>query len=212
MSFVLQIRRNGGALIELKKIQLWQRIVYQDNSEEKIKVAPKIVPLLDTEKPMQQAGIFFKNRDSEYVFYQAETINEDLKQTVKLLTEKLYFQFESELPKSYKISDIKKIEYSVKQNFSEILTQKVFNEHYRFRKITNMAFDFFLLNEDGKKFFAKRLTPYETNAPAYDVKIVEHSIECKNLQTGFYDIDGEKWFLDKNFEIKPNHYILKITL
>lgn len=213
MSFTIQISKNNlGDLIEVASFTLRQRITYHDGTRISEKIFPELKPLKMTAKAIRQSQIYFKQREDKTVFYQGKLLNEFGGGAEQPVPTDFYFQFQPPLNSNLQLRQIEKIDYSIVQNFSKILTNKTFQKDLKFQKITDVDFDFFVQSEAGYKYYPKTLIPFSINPPQDTKRIVQHSVRCENLSTGFYKIDQVNYFFDQLEEIIPNHYIIKLSV
>lgn len=213
MSFAVQIKKNNqGDLQEIASFSVWKKVTLMDDTFSVTQIEPRLKILQISEPKVTGANLHFKKRNLEYKIYQLILINENgIKKEIPAPNE-IYFQFEQKVSTDLAINKIKKIEYSLAQNFNKLLTNKVFHSDFTFRKNTDSSFEFYLLTEGYTKLYKKTLQPFPINPPDNNVNIVYHSLELKNLKAGFYKIDGEEFYYDQFQEIKRNQYIIKIPI
>lgn len=213
MSFAVQIKKDAQSnLVEIASFSVWEKVTLIDNTFSISKIEPKLTILQASESKTLSANLLLKKRNLDYKIYQLLLINENgIEKEIPLPTE-VFFQFKPKISEDLKTSNLKKVEYSLSQNFNKLITNKVFYSDFIFRKNTNNPFEFYFLTEDNTKLHEKTLQPFPINPPDNDIKIVYHSLELKNLDAGFYKIDGEDFYYDQFREIKHNQYIIKILI
>lgn len=213
MSFAVQIKKDAQSnLVEIASFSVWQKVTLMDNTFSVNKIEPALKILQVSKSKVSGANLLLKKRNLDYKIYQLILINENGIEKVIPLPDEIFFQFEPKISTELSISKIKKIEYSLANDFNKLITNKVFYRDFTFRKNTNNPFEFYFLTEDSTKLYKKTLQPFPTNPPDNDIKIVYHSLELKNLDAGFYKIDGEDFYYDQFQEIKHNQYIIKISI
>lgn len=207
MSFTLQIRKtNDDMLHEVKKFSVYRRITLADDTT----IIDKITPKIFLHKPQSQLSL--KQRNEDFVLYQICYIDGFGNQICQNLPSELTLHFNPEPIHHLKVNKYKKVEYSLNNNFNKTLTKNYFHNFFSFQKESDTNFNFFLLSENGTKYFEKTLIPFPVNPPANDVNIVQHSIETDKLQTGFYTIDDIMYFHSKESIIETNHYFFNINI
>lgn len=213
MSFAVQIKKNNqGNLQEVASFSVWQKVTLMDDTFAVTQIEPTLTILQTSESKVSAANLLIKKRNLDYKIYQLILINENGIEKEISLPHEIFFKFKPKTSADLPINTIKKIEYSLVQNFSKLLTNKVFYSDFSFRKNTNSTFEFYLLREDNTKLYKKTLQPFPIDPPDNNVNIVYHSLELKNLDCGFYKIDGEEYYYDQFQEIKTNQYIIKISI
>ena len=213
MSFTLKVRRsNANQISELAEFKIWQRITFVDNSTRTKQIFPLVTPLQSTAEKMQLLQIMWRFRTDRYVLYSIACYNALGITIDRDVRGEYYFQFKSDDLELPPLSTITKVEYSINQNFNAILSQLTFHSDYNFHKITNTVYDFFIQAEDNTRYYEKLLVPFATDSPVNTHKMVNVSLENIQLPKGYYQIDGLQYYFDKNKEVMPSHYIIKITI
>lgn len=213
MTFSVKIRKsNAIELSELANIAIWQKITFIDNTTTVKKIVPVLIPLESTAKKMGFSTLILKPRTDKFTLYKTDLYNEIGLTIDRDVGGNYFFQFKPNDADFEKMSSIKKVEFSLNQNFAKTLTNLSFQNNFKFQKVTNTNFSFFFLAENGAKFYETLLKPFATDYPTNAIKIVAHSFESIELPQGFYTIDTAKYFFDSYNEVLPNHYIVKVTI
>lgn len=213
MSFAIKIKQNNqNALEEIAAFSLFQKVTLLDDSFTIEKIDSNVTFLNASFSKATGSNLILKKRKLDYKLYQFLLINENGIEKINSTPEKLYFQIEPLAGNSIKNTQVKKIEFSLDEDFATVITNRIFYNHFNFKKQTNVPFNFKLVTEDNISIYEKTLTPFPVNPPENDQFIVSHSIEFTGLEPGFYEIDGEIFFFDQYQEIKHNHYIIKVLM
>lgn len=213
MSFSLKIGRdNANNLREIMELHIWQRVTYADNSKSVIEIFPKLIPLSTTLSLMRAKRILLKQRSDKHIIYKLNLYNEVGLTIDRDVGDDFYFQFIPDNSDHMKLTNLKNIEFSLDQNFTQNLTNLLFHRDYSFQKITDTNYSFNFLAEDGTKYYERSLKPFAVDFPKNKVFKVHTSFENLKLSQGLYVIDGVKYFFDSDNEVLPKHFVLKVTV
>lgn len=213
MTFSLKIKKNNAnQLSEVANFTIWQRVTFMDDTHIIKSITPSLIPLFSSLRILHNNNLVLKRRGERFVLYQLSLYN-GLDMTIdRDVGGGYYFQFSPDSEDIANLSAIKQIEYSIDQNFTSTLINNAFRQEFTFQKLTNSTYSFFILAEDNTKYYEKLLIPFLIDAPTNSRKMVKNSLQDIQLPSGFYQIDNIKYFFDKNKEVLPAHYILKITV
>lgn len=213
MSFTLKVYKNVDNQISPRaEFKIWQRITFVDDSTVSKEIFPLLIPLDATVEKMKSSSCILEPRINRYLIYHIAIYN-PLGITVdRDVGGDYYFQFRPDLKELPLLSTIKNIEYSTDQNFSNTLSNLAFSPNYTFQKLTNTDYTFFFLAEDNTKYYEKILKPFVIDYPDNTKKIVKNTFENIQLPIGYYQIDGISHFFDRNNEVLPSHYIIKVSI
>ena len=123
MSFSLKIGRdNANKLREIAELHIWQRITYADDSHSVMEIFPKLIPLSSTLRRILANNLILKQRTDKFFLYKIDLYNEIGLTIDRDVGGDFYFQFKPDDSDYIQLTNLKNIELSLDQNFTQNLT------------------------------------------------------------------------------------------